>query len=180
MTSDVLAALTALAGSPPAPARPVPQQTLETVFGMPLPADYVRYVRTVPPGVYRDTLAVDQPDGDGSTAELEAALEFRRGQLRDDDAPEQLVPWAALGRDYLVCWIADGDAPDDWQVAVYEPNPFTGGTVHPFAGGCVDFVLAFAAGTTGLALLDYVYRHDTDDVHQHDTGPLFTAFPDRG
>lgn len=172
MTTDTLAALIALAGSPQPPGRPVSQETLEAVFGGPLPADYMRYVRTVPPGVYRDTLAVDQPDGDGSAAELEAALEFRRGLLRDDGAPAHLIPWATLGRDYLVCWIADGDVADDWRSAVYEPDPFGGGTVHPFAGGCVDFVLAFAAGTTGLTLLDYVYQHDAE--------PLFTAFPDRG
>ncbi|MDG6103756.1 hypothetical protein Daura_24440 [Dactylosporangium aurantiacum] len=52
------------------------------------------------------------------------------------------------------------------------PRPPRGGTIHRYAGGCADFLLAFATGTTGLTVLNYVLRHHAD--------PLFTAFPDRG
>ncbi len=166
MTSDALAALIALAGSPRPPERPVAQAVLEAVYGRPLPADYGHYVWTVPPGIYRDTLVVAQPDGDGSTAELEAILEFRRGVLGDDEAPEELLPWAGIGRDYAICWVTGEADPDRWQTAVWDP--YDGPTVHRFAGGCVEFVLAFANGTTGLPLLDHVYRREVD--------PLFVAF----
>jgi hypothetical protein len=168
MTSNALTALIALVGTPRPPERLVPQETLEAIFGTSVPADYGRYVRSVPPGVYRDTLSVLQPDADGSTTELEAALEFRRGLLRDDGAPEYLVPWAAIGTDYVVCWIVEGDDPDTWRTAVFDP--FDDAAVHPFDGGCVGFLLAFAAGTTGLDVLDYVYEHDSE--------PLFVSFGD--
>lgn len=166
MTDGVLAELIALVGVSHRSGALVAAAALEEVFGTPVPADYVRYVQTVPPGVYRDTLSVLQPAADGSVTELRAALEFQRGLIRDDGGPGHLIPWAAIGTDYVMCWIADDGDADTWWTGVFDG--YGGAALYPFGGGCVDFLLAFATGGTGIEVLDYVYKRVVE--------PMFVAF----
>ncbi|WP_433605478.1 hypothetical protein ACQP2P_27445 [Dactylosporangium sp. CA-139114] len=171
--TDALSELTALVGAPPRPGPPIPEAALRSAFGTAVPEDYVRYVGAVPAGTYQTFLTVLQPAADGSTEELRAAVALHRRLIADDGGPgpdqTDLVPWAAIQSDAIVCWVALGE-PADWPVAVFDRY---GPAVHEFPGGCVAFLLAFVRGETGIEALAYI--HEDQPRPRFDPDPGWAA-----
>ncbi|MET7396600.1 YrhB domain-containing protein [Dactylosporangium sp. NPDC005572] len=156
---DVVDRLLAVIGEPDEAPPPVAVAELEDIFGTPLPADFLELVRRVPDGTYRGCLQVLRPQL-GLAVLLRLVFEGRR-----ETVPDDLVPWAHIGDDYIVCWVADGP-PGAWRTGVFDRHG--GAVLHPFDGGCAEFLLAFLAGTTGLSVLDFVEETSRGRLFDHE------------
>jgi hypothetical protein len=92
--------------------------------GIRFPADFRRLAEAFPPGEFQTFFKILHPDLYDDPAEFRAAFRGHGGllQCRAYPKPGGVIPWGTVQFDYLLCWLPEGDDPDRWPVAVFEPG----------------------------------------------------------
>ncbi|MFI6772158.1 SMI1/KNR4 family protein [Nocardia sp. NPDC050412] len=150
---------------PPSPLGPViapPWARIEEAMGVGLPRDYRDFTDLYGHGAINDELGVNYPgyqQSDGSLKTLaDVAEENNRYRVYEAleapfagyPAPGGLLQWGSNYNGDMLCWLIEGEHPNDWPVVVVfrhirEPS------WRRFDGGLAAFLLAVVTGTFDFA-----------------------------
>ena len=157
---DELAELTGWAGRGTGSA----WHTVESAFGVTVPADVKELSQRFPTGLFCSFVEVYAP-GEAFVAELADALELLEEQ---ENLPYPvhprvggLLPWGGTTEGHTLCWLTTGDDPDRWPVVFFDDG-FERWGEHP--GGAVAFLRDLMSGR---------FRHDLFDEHLLGCDPVF-------
>jgi hypothetical protein len=106
---------------------------VEDALGLRLPSEFRELCEAFPPGEFQTFLKVLHPSAESDPAAYATEVSGYAALLGDDaaergfpyplyPAPGGVVPWATIGFDYVIGWLADAgvDSPDAWPVIVCE------------------------------------------------------------
>ncbi|MEV5647397.1 SMI1/KNR4 family protein [Nocardia sp. NPDC052254] len=151
---------------PPSPLGPViapPWARIEKAMGVGMPPDYRDFIDLYGHGAINDELGINYPgypQSDGSTLRTltDAAEDDNRYNVYEAlqapfpgyPAPGGLLQWGGNYNGDMLCWLTEGDNPDNWPVVVvfrhiHQPS------WRRFDGGMAAFLLALVTGTFDLA-----------------------------
>lgn len=175
--NSALGELVDLVKPPLRPPSNADRQAAEAIYGAHLPPDFLEYVATFPAGSYQTYLRVFHVAEYGSTEDLTVVLGLFGDLLRDGAArsgravvvhpePGGLLPWAGIGRDWIICWSTTDPDPGQWTVVVCDPFE---DEWYPYAGSATAFLRDFVLGRTGIDELSYIYEDNP--------APLFATAP---
>jgi hypothetical protein len=147
-----------------APARELDWAGVEDAVGLRYPAEFRELCSAFPPGQFQTFLTVLHPAAEADPAAYAAEVTGYAALLRDDAAdrgfpypifPERggIVPWATIGFDWVICWLADSESPDAWQVVVCDSRLLEW---HPTGLGTGDFMRAITTVPSAVPRLRYV------------------------
>jgi hypothetical protein len=113
--------------------------SIEQAVGFRYPAEFRELCSTFPPGEFQSLLKVLHPSAGPDPAAHAEEVTGYAALLRDDAArrglpypiypdPGGVVPWAIIGFDYVIGWLADAETPDAWPVIVCDSRAYAPAT----------------------------------------------------